>query len=231
MNYMKQAFCYSILIHIVFLVVLLFLINPNFIKPKNLPLNSFIPVDLIELPVAVHSKDILINPLAASTKTMPFLNINSQRINSQKINHQKMDNHKFFSRKNNSQRISSQKTNFLSNSPVVVKETTKMTQNKSTKSWLTTEQIKDTEPRIKLLVPISYWEQKGGACIFKILVSENGTPLRVELEQSSGDALLDAAIKEALEHSQYFPAIADGKPALGWLKFNYHHWTISVDNN
>ena len=77
------------------------------------------------------------------------------------------------------------------------------------------------------MAPVNYYAQNGGSLTFKILVSEEGEPLQIELDQGSSNSRLDRAIKEALKQSEYIPAIVDGVPSQGWFTFSYRHWNIS----
>lgn len=89
----------------------------------------------------------------------------------------------------------------------------------------------DSEPRLKFMAPVNYYAQNGGICTFKILVSEEGKPLRIELEEESNNPDLDTAVKNALKHSEYIPAIVDGVPSQSWFTFSYQHWNISNETD
>ena len=58
-----------------------------------------------------------------------------------------------------------------------------------------------------------------GTVLLRVLVDENGMPVRVEVEQGSGYALLDRSAREqVLAHWRFQPAMLDGHAVHDWAR-------------
>lgn len=67
--------------------------------------------------------------------------------------------------------------------------------------------------------PIAIRQKMHGTVLLRVLVDEDGKPIQVELEQSSGYALLDRSAREQVLGKWHFqPATVDGKPAKAWAR-------------
>jgi protein TonB len=56
-----------------------------------------------------------------------------------------------------------------------------------------------------------------GTALLRVLVSTEGTPVRVELERSSGSNTLDAAAIAGVKSWRFVPATRGGVPTAGWV--------------
>lgn len=56
-----------------------------------------------------------------------------------------------------------------------------------------------------------------GQVILRVLVSESGDPIKVEVQQSSGFAKLDEAALSAVRNRHFTPAKLGGKPIEDWV--------------
>ena len=64
-----------------------------------------------------------------------------------------------------------------------------------------------------------------GTVLLQVLVDVDGTPLRVDIQRSSGDRRLDlAARKQVLQHWRFRPAMKDGRAmqAIGLVPVDFH---------
>ena len=64
-----------------------------------------------------------------------------------------------------------------------------------------------------------------GTVLLQVLVDVDGTPLRVDIQRSSGDRRLDlAARKQVLQHWRFRPAMKDGRAmqAIGLVPIDFH---------
>lgn len=57
-----------------------------------------------------------------------------------------------------------------------------------------------------------------GQVMLKVLVNPDGTPVRVELDQSSGSSLLDGAALEAVHGWRFVPARRGAQNVEGWVR-------------
>jgi protein TonB len=61
-------------------------------------------------------------------------------------------------------------------------------------------------------------EGKEGRVVFRVLVDEEGRTKAIEINSSSGHALLDRAATQAIRKWRFVPAHAGGKPIETWVK-------------
>lgn len=67
--------------------------------------------------------------------------------------------------------------------------------------------------------PIAIRQHMHGTVILRVLVDEEGKPIQVEMEQSSGYALLDRSAREQVMAKWRFqPATVDGKASKAWAR-------------
>lgn len=57
-----------------------------------------------------------------------------------------------------------------------------------------------------------------GTVLLRVLVTPEGRPGKVELERSSGSAVLDGAALEAVEHWRFVPARRGSEPVEAWVR-------------
>ena len=65
--------------------------------------------------------------------------------------------------------------------------------------------------------PQAVRQRQEGEVVLRILVSETGDPIQIEIERSSRHRILDRAAMDAVRSWKFNPGMRNGRPVQGWV--------------